>query len=86
MTEKETQSKCVDSIRHSEYYGMQPVFDGLYAKSKSGEIFEDLMQIIVSRENILLAYRNIKQNTGSHTAGTDNLTIDNIARLTTAEK
>ena len=24
MTEKETQSKCVDSIRHSEYYGMQP--------------------------------------------------------------
>ena len=85
MTEKETQSKCVDSIRHSEYYGMQPVFDGLYAKSKSGEIFEDLMQIIVSRENILLAYRNIKQNTGSHTAGTDNLTIDNIAMLTAEE-
>ena len=85
MTEKETQSRCVDNIRHSEYYGMQSVFDELYAKSQNGEKFEDLMQIIVSRENILLAYRNIKQNTGSHTAGTDNLTIDNIAMLTAEE-
>ena len=85
MTEKVTQSRCVDNIRHSEYYGMQSVFDELYAKSKNGENFEDLMQIIVSRENILLAYRNIKQNTGSRTAGTDNLTIDNIAMLTAEE-
>ena len=57
-----------DSLRHSEYYGMQAIFDELYAKSSNGENFSDLMPLILSRENILLAYRNIKANTGSKTA------------------
>jgi 5-methylcytosine-specific restriction endonuclease McrA len=73
---------CVDSLRHTEYYGLQDVFDELYAKSKNGEEFSDLMPLILSRENILLAYRNIKTNTGSKTAGTDKLTIGDIGRLT----
>jgi group II intron reverse transcriptase/maturase len=73
---------CVDNLRHAEYYGMQQVFDGLYAKSKAGELFPDLMDIILSRENILLAYRNIKTNTGSKTAGTDGLTMADIGNLT----
>ena len=30
---------CVDDLRHAEYYQMQDVFDELYEKSKSGEIF-----------------------------------------------
>ena len=47
-----------ETLRHNEYYGMQGVFDNLYARSKSGEVFEDLMPQILSRENILLAYRN----------------------------
>lgn len=34
-----------------------------------------------SKENIRLAYRNIKRNTGSKTAGTDKLTIKDIAHL-----
>ncbi|WP_349952619.1 reverse transcriptase domain-containing protein, partial [Bacteroides finegoldii] len=34
-----------------------------------------LMQSIVSEQNILLAYRNIKKNKGSTTVGTDNLDI-----------
>ena len=34
-----------------------------------------------SNENIRLAYRNIKRNTGSKTAGTDKLTIKDIAHL-----
>ncbi|MCM2535348.1 group II intron reverse transcriptase/maturase [Neobacillus pocheonensis] len=34
-----------------------------------------------SNENIRLAYRNIKRNTGSKTAGTDNLTIKDICYL-----
>ena len=34
-----------------------------------------------STENIRLAYRNIKRNTGSKTAGTDKLTIKDIAHL-----
>ncbi|GHV12727.1 group II intron reverse transcriptase/maturase [Clostridia bacterium] len=81
---KATQKKllCVDNLRHAEYYGQQGVFDELYAKSKNGEDFTDLMPLILSRDNILLAYRNIKTNTGSNTAGTDELTIGDIGRLT----
>jgi RNA-directed DNA polymerase len=72
---------CVDNLRHTEYYGLQSTFDELYARSKNGEKFTDLMTLILSRENILLAYRNIKMNTGSKTQGTDNLTIADIGRL-----
>ena len=86
MTEKETQTKrCVDNLRHAEYYDMQHVFDELYEKSRKEIVFESLMDIVLSRENIMLAYRNIKQNTGSRTAGTDRLTIENIAKLTADE-
>ncbi len=80
--EKQQKQLCVDDLRHAEYYGMQKVFDELYAKSKAGEYFTDLMELILSRENILLAYRNIKTNTGSNTPGTDKLTIKDIAKLT----
>lgn len=83
--EKKQKQLCVDDLRHSEYYGMQEVFDELYAKSKAGEHFTDLMGMILSRENILLAYRNIKTNTGSNTPGTDKLTIKNVAKLTPEE-
>ena len=75
---KEAKRLCVDDLRHAEYYGMQPVFDELYRKSKDGAIFTNLMGIILSRENIMLAYRNIKANTGSHTSGTDKLNITDI--------
>lgn len=72
---------CVDSLRHAEYYDMQSTFDNLYQKSKKGEVFTNLMELILDRKNILLAYRNIKSNTGSYTAGTDNLTINDIGCL-----
>ena len=78
---KEQELLCVEALRHSEYYGMQEVFDDLYAKSAAGEKFTDLMDLILSRENILLAYRNIKTNSGGNTPGTDNLTIKDIGRL-----
>lgn len=68
-------------LRHSEYYDMQPVFDKLYADSKNGKIFTGLMEIISCEENIRLAYRNIKRNGGSNTAGTDKLTIKDVERL-----
>jgi retron-type reverse transcriptase len=70
-----------ESLRHAEYYGMQSTFDDLYANSKNGEVFTALMPLIQNRENILLAYRNIKANTGSKTAGTDKLTMKDIGRL-----
>jgi group II intron reverse transcriptase/maturase len=84
MPEK-AKSLCVDDLRHAEYYGMQPVFDELYRKSKNGEIFTNLMEIILRRENILLAYRNIKANGGSYTAGTDNRNITDIGSRTPEE-
>lgn len=73
---------CVDNLRHAEYYAMQEVFDNLYARSLKGGTFDDLMDVIFSRENILLAYRNIKTNSGSHTPGTDHVTIKDIGKLT----
>ena len=68
-------------LRHSEYYDMQPTFDKLYADSKNGKTFTKLMDIISSEENIRLAYRNIKRNGGSTTAGTDKRTIADIEKL-----
>lgn len=72
-------------LRHLEYYDLQECFDKLYAKSKQGEVFTKLMEIISSEENIRLAYRNIKRNSGSYTSGTDNLNIKDIEKLS-AEK
>lgn len=79
------QALSVDSLRHAEYYGMQQIYDDLYRKSKNGERFPQLMDLILSRENILLAYRNIKANTGSNTPGTDRKTIQDIGCLSTEE-
>jgi group II intron reverse transcriptase/maturase len=63
-------------LRNNEYYEMQRVFDELHAKSAEGKPFNDLMKIIVDENNILLAYRNIKNNKGSETVGTDGRTIE----------
>jgi retron-type reverse transcriptase len=79
--EKQKKQVCVENLRHSEYYGMQEVFDKLYVDSKNGTYFTNLMGTVLSRENILLAYRNIKTNQGSNTPGTDKLTIKDIGKL-----
>ena len=68
-------------IRNAEYYNMQEIFDRLYADSKSNKIFNNLTKIIESKENIRLAYRNIKNNCGNKTSGTDNLTIKDIEKI-----
>lgn len=58
---------------------MQSTFDWLFEKSTKGRTKGlDLYGIIVSKPNILLAYRMIKSNRGSKTAGSDELTIDNF--------
>ena len=41
----------------------------------------NLMELILSQDNIMLAYRNIKSNTGSYTAGTDHQNIGDIGKL-----
>lgn len=74
-------TKCIDSLRHNEYYDMQSVFDELYNESIQGSVFHELMDKILEEDNILLAYRNIKTNGGSNTPGTDGLSIKDIARM-----
>lgn len=68
-------------LRNLEYYDLQGVFDGLYERSKNGAVFNKLMEIIRSEENIKLAYRNIKRNGGSNTPGTDKRNISDIEKL-----
>ena len=74
--------KKVNNLRYAEYYDMQETFDGLFSKAKNGEVFDNLMDLIFSRDNILLAYRNIKGNGGSVTPGTDGLTIRAVEKCT----
>jgi group II intron reverse transcriptase/maturase len=57
---------------------MQEIFDKLYANSKKGVNFTNLVEIITMPENIKLAYRNMRKNNGSKTAGTDNKTITDL--------
>ncbi|CAM4159273.1 hypothetical protein BAPA111454_18925 [Bacillus paranthracis] len=72
-------------LRHADYYGMTEIFDELYAKSKDKQKFKNLMSIITSYNNILLAYRNIKRNNGSATPGVDEVTIKDVEELGTHE-
>ena len=62
-------------LRNNEYYSTQEVFDDLYRRSQDGECFAHLMELIVSEQNILLAYRTIKKNKGSKTKGVNSTTI-----------
>lgn len=68
-------------LRHAEYYDFQKVQDKLYADSQNGRIFKHLIEIIALPKNIRLAYRNIKANHGSKTAGTDGRTIKDLENI-----
>lgn len=78
MTAKNRKLKKKQKIRNNEYYNIQNVFDELYSKSKNGDNFYKLLEIITSEENILLAYRNIKKNKGSKTRGTNKKSIIDV--------
>lgn len=68
----------MNRYKYNDYYQMQETFDDLYARSQQGETFDQLMSLITSEENIKLAFRMIKTNTGSKTAGTDGVTISEV--------
>lgn len=68
-------------LRHLEYYDLQLTFDKLYADSCNNKMFKNLYSIIICDENIKLAYRNIKRNSGSVTSGTDGITVKDIERI-----
>lgn len=57
---------------------MQETFDKLYKESREDKVFTNLIEIITTEENIKLAYRNIRKNKGSKTAGADNKTISDL--------
>lgn len=68
-------------LRNNEYYDTQATFDSLYEQSLKGYIFKDLLSVICSDENIMLAYRNLRKNKGSKTPGVDKKTIKHISKL-----
>jgi len=77
----ETANKKVfkrQSLRNNEYYDMQQTLDDLYKASQMNKRFKNLYELIIRRENILLAYRNIKKNKGSFTKGINESTIVTI--------
>lgn len=76
--------KC-QKLRNNEYYDMQSVFDELYENSLAKCEFKNLISIIITEENIRLAYRNLKKNAGSRTPGTDGKTIANLAEMSESE-
>jgi hypothetical protein len=55
-------------LRNNEYYNHLDITDNLYEKSSKNYNFYNLMDLILDKNNIELAYRNIKNNKGSNTA------------------
>lgn len=74
-----------NSLRYNEYYNMQQTFDNLYKQSQENANFTHLYDLIIKDENIMLAYRNIKNNSGSHTAGTNGRTIEFWEQVSTQD-
>lgn len=72
-------------LRNNEYYNLQAVFDQLYDNAKNGANFTNLIGIVLSPENIKLAYRNIKKNKGSTTKGTDGKIISDYERMSESD-
>lgn len=73
------------ALRNNEYYSIQAKLDWLYMKSAKGENFRKLYDLIIEEGNILLAYRNIKSNTGKNTSGTDGRTILHLSKMNSEE-
>lgn len=81
MPTKERKTLKKKKLRNNEYYNMQSIFDNLYKRSKQNQNFNKIYNLIISKENILLAYRNIKSNKGGKTKGINNTTILDIGNL-----
>lgn len=74
-------------IRNAKYYDMLNAFQSLNRQSKENKSykFHDLLELITSANNILLAYRNIKSNKGSKTKGCDGKDIKFFANMSEIE-
>ena len=85
MPLEKTENVKKQLLRNNEYYNTQNLQDKLYQKSKNGFIFNNLISEIVNPNNILLAYRNIKNNKGAETSGVNDCTIADIKTKELAE-
>ena len=61
---------------------MTETFTDLYEKASNNDNFNNIYDIITSRENILLAFRTIKSNKGSKIPGTEGKNINDIKEFT----
>ncbi|ETJ99341.1 group II intron reverse transcriptase/maturase [Eubacterium nodatum ATCC 33099] len=77
----DTKNRKRIQLRNNEYYNIQAVFDQLYENARNGAKFTNLIGVVTSAENIKLAYRNIKNNKGSKTKGTDGKTISDYESM-----
>ena len=71
----------IQKLRNNEYFGLQSTFDNLYEESKKGRYFKNIYELIISEENIRLAFRNLKSNTGSKTKGKNGHTIKHLNKI-----
>lgn len=85
MTTSEEPLLKKQKLRNNEYYDCQEIQDILYRKSKENYNFKDLISEIITERNIILAYRNIKNNKGSKTAGVNETTIKYIENYPISE-
>ena len=68
---------CYDQI-----FDIYQIFDELYALSLDpSNNFTDLIDIVLSKSNIILAYRNLKSTNISFIGGNDGLTIKDLEKL-----
>lgn len=72
-------------LRNNEYYDVQGGYDQLYENARDNANFTHLIKLVMSAENIKLAYRNIKNNNGSNTKGTDGKTIKDYESMNEEE-
>lgn len=63
-------------LRNNEYYAIQNTFNEIYFEARKNFKFNNIMDYITSDNNILLAYRNIKNNRDSKSVETDNKNIE----------
>ena len=71
----------VTELRNNEYYFEQELLDFLYKRSEQGYYFYNLIDRIITENNIRLAYRNIKTNKGSKTNGLSGKNMSYIASM-----
>ena len=65
----------------SIYYNLYNLQRKLNKDSRKGRKFYKLYELITSNDNIMAAYRNIKSNKGSTTAGIDKITIREVEKI-----